>query len=147
MSLSPLSSETLHATCVARHGRALLILGSSGTGKSDLALRLIDRGASLVSDDYTIVRRVDGRLLAAAPQNIDGRMEVRGVGIVPLPAVRDVPVCLAIDLGRPASRMPTADEALMLAGVRVPVIGLSGLEASAPIKAEWALDRLGTPIG
>jgi hypothetical protein len=147
MSLSPLSSETLHATCVARDGRALLILGSSGSGKSDLALRLIDRGASLVSDDYTIVRRVDGRLLACAPQNIEGKIEIRGVGIVPLPSVRDVPVCLAIDLGRPASRMPQPDDALILAGIRLPVIGLSGLEASAPIKAEWALDRLGTATG
>ncbi|MFN3389305.1 MAG: HPr kinase/phosphorylase, partial [Allosphingosinicella sp.] len=48
-------SETVHASCVAIGGRAVLIAGRSGSGKSDLALRLIDRGARLVSDDYTIL--------------------------------------------------------------------------------------------
>ena len=51
--MAELSSETIHASCVAIDGRALLIEGASGDGKSDLALRLIDRGATLVSDDYT----------------------------------------------------------------------------------------------
>ena len=65
-----LSSETVHTSCVAIDGRAVLIGGRSGRGKSDLALRLIDRGAALVSDDYTLVKRVTGRLLAAAPPTI-----------------------------------------------------------------------------
>ena len=58
--MTVLSSETLHASSVSIDGRAVLIEGMSGSGKSDLAMRLIDRGATLVSDDYTIVRRVDG---------------------------------------------------------------------------------------
>ena len=61
-----LSSETLHATSVAIDGRAVLLCGPSGVGKSDLALRLIDRGATLVSDDYTLVQRIDGALRMAA---------------------------------------------------------------------------------
>ena len=56
-----LSSETLHMSCVAIDGRAVLIAGRSGRGKSDLALRLLDRGAGLVSDDYVFVRRSEGR--------------------------------------------------------------------------------------
>jgi serine kinase of HPr protein (carbohydrate metabolism regulator) len=60
-------SETVHATCVAIDGRGILIRGRSGAGKSDLALRLIDRGARLVSDDYTILAASGGRLRAAAP--------------------------------------------------------------------------------
>ena len=55
--------NTIHATCVAIEGRGVLIVGPSGSGKSDLALRLIDRGAALVADDYTDLN-VDGRALA-----------------------------------------------------------------------------------
>ena len=51
-------STTIHATCVAIRGRAVLITGPSGAGKSDLALRLIDRGAVLVRDDYTVLTRI-----------------------------------------------------------------------------------------
>jgi hypothetical protein len=103
---SLLSSETLHASCVAIDGRAVLISGRSGAGKSDLALRLIDRGAVLVSDDYTIVRRVSGQLLARAPANIEGRMEVRGLGILPFPSISDVPVVLLVDLNLDVVRLP-----------------------------------------
>lgn len=138
-----LSSETVHTSCVAIGGRAVLIGGLSGRGKSDLALRLIDRGAALVSDDYTLVRRVEGRLLAGAPATIAGKIEVRGVGILEFPAERDVPVALFVDLDMDATRLPTAKEARMVAGVAIPVVGLSALEASAPIKVEAALRQLG----
>src|SRR3712207_9214581 len=83
-----------HASCVAISGCAVLIGGRSGSGKSDLALRLIDRGASLVSDDQTMVRRLNGRLLASAPPSIVGKLEVRGLGILELQTAKDVPVCL-----------------------------------------------------
>lgn len=140
-----LSSETVHASAVAIGGRAVLIAGRSGGGKSDLALRLVDRGAVLVSDDYTVVRRVEGRLVATAPANIAGKIEVRGVGLVDLPHAQDVPVGLVIDLDREVERLPEAGEPRMLAGVAVPVIGLAALEASAPIKVEAALERFGLP--
>jgi len=139
-----LSSETVHTSCVAIDGRAVLIGGRSGKGKSDLALRLIDRGAKLVSDDYTFVRRAAGRLLASAPETIKGKIEVRGVGILEFPPERDVPVALLVDLDLDATRLPVAREARMVAGIAVPVIGLSALEASAPIKVEAALRQLET---
>ena len=139
-----LSSETLHASCVSIGGRAVLIAGRSGTGKSDLALRLIDRGARLVSDDYTIVRRVEGRLLARAPANIEGRIEVRGVGIVEMKSVRDVPVTLLVDLDEAPERLPRGSRTRVIAGVPVPAIGLSALEPSAPIKVEAAAKLFGT---
>ena len=66
-----LSSETIHASTVALEGRAVLISGPSGSGKSDLALRLLDRGFTLVSDDQTIVKREGERLIASAPPTID----------------------------------------------------------------------------
>ncbi len=133
-----LSSENVHASCVAMGGAAVLLAGRSGSGKSDLALRLIDRGASLVSDDYTFLRRADGRLLASAPANIAGKIEMRGIGIMELEHVGDVPVAVLIDLDRSADRMPREGETRMIAGITVPVIGLSGLEASAPLKVEAA---------
>ena len=138
-----LSSETVHATSVALGECAVLIGGRSGSGKSDLALRLIDRGGRLVSDDYTYVRRIEGRLIASAPPTIFGKIEVRGVGVVEMEAARDVPVALFVDLDRTAERLPTGSEPRMVAGVAVPTIGLAGLEASAPIKVEAALKLLG----
>lgn len=142
---SSLSSETLHASCIARDGRALLIRGRSGSGKSDLALRLIDRGAILVSDDYTVVRRVNGRLLARAPSNIEGKIEVRGIGILDIEAIADAPVCLVVDLDAPGERLPQKLESLRVAGVDVPTVALNALEASAPIKVEMALRQFGLP--
>src|SRR5690242_16329827 len=87
-----LSAETVHASTVASDGRAVLISGPSGSGKSDLALRLLDRGFTLVSDDQTIVRRDGNRLIATAPPTIAGKLEVRGIGIVDIDRTSDVPV-------------------------------------------------------
>jgi serine kinase of HPr protein (carbohydrate metabolism regulator) len=146
MNAHSLSSETLHASCVVKDGRAILLAGRSGAGKSDLALRLIDRGAQLVSDDYTIVRRVDGRLLARAPANIEGKMEVRGIGIVSLAHASDIPVCLMVDLSLGVERLPERRETLSIAGIQVPVVAVNALEASAPLKVEVALEQLGLKV-
>ena len=140
-----LSSETLHASCVAIEGRAVLLAGRSGSGKSDLALRLIDRGATLVSDDYTLVRRAEGTLLAAAPDRIAGRIEVRGVGLLDLPAQSDVPVALLVDFDLPPERLPEGGQTRLVAGIAVPVMGLAPFEASTPIKVEAALKMLVSP--
>jgi serine kinase of HPr protein (carbohydrate metabolism regulator) len=143
MSISSLSSETLHASCVAKEGRAILISGRSGSGKSDLALRLIDRGADLVSDDYTIVRRVGGKLLASAPENIRSKLEIRGLGILEFNHEGDVPICLMVELTTEVERMPEMPATMAIAGVQVPSIRLSSLEASAPVKVEVALAQFG----
>jgi serine kinase of HPr protein (carbohydrate metabolism regulator) len=143
MSTSSLSSETLHASCVAKDGRAILISGRSGSGKSDLALRLIDRGADLVSDDYTIVRRVGGKLIASAPENIRNKLEIRGLGILEFQTVADASVCLMIELSNEVERMPEMPGSIAIAGMQVPSIRLSSLEASAPVKVEVALAEFG----
>ncbi|WP_253339372.1 HPr kinase/phosphorylase [Sphingobium sp. OAS761] len=137
-----LSSETLHATSVAVDGLAILLCGPSGAGKSDLALRLIDRGASLVSDDYTLVKRIDGRLVACSPDSIAGRMEVRGVGIVAMPHVGDVPVTLLVDLTDQVERLPVSGASRIIAGIATPVAQIVPFEASAAIKVELALRAL-----
>lgn len=137
--MSRLSSETLHASCVAIGGHAVLIEGRSGTGKSDLALRLIDRGAVLVSDDYTILTRRDGALTASPPANIAGKMEVRGLGLIEIDHATDVPVALVVVADTDPVRMPEADVRRAIAGVMLPELRLSLLEPSAPIKVERAL--------
>jgi serine kinase of HPr protein (carbohydrate metabolism regulator) len=139
MSSSTISSETLHVSCVAKDGAAILIGGKSGAGKSDLALRLIDRGAILVSDDYTLVKRSGRRLVATAPATIAGKLEVRGLGIVDLPCVGDIPVCLYVDLDGTIERLPTLDGTLTIAGIGLPVIALDGAQISAAVKVELAL--------
>lgn len=137
--MTELSSETIHASCVAIDGAAVLIEGKSGDGKSDLALRLIDRGAVLVSDDYTTVVRRQGKLHATAPANLAGKMEVRGIGIVELPHVADVPVALLVTIVPAPARMPADGRTRRLAGVDLREIALPALEPSAPIKVEYAL--------
>jgi len=131
-------SETIHACCVAIDGRGVLIAGPSGSGKSDLALRLLDRGAVLVSDDYTILEARDGRLFAAPPATIAGKLEIRGVGIVERSFAAKVPVALLIDVASPPERMPEVG-GRTIDGLALPSVALAALEASAPIKVEAAL--------
>ena len=127
----------LHATCVAIGGRGVLITGASGAGKSDLALRLIDRGAVLVSDDQVLLARRGVLLYACAPATIAGKLEVRGLGIVDVPTVADVSLALAVRLG-PPERLPEA-RCCSINGIEVAGIVVAPFEPSAPVKVEWAL--------
>ena len=129
----------LHATSVAIGGHCVLLIGPSGAGKSDLALRLIDRGAMLISDDQTVLTVLEGRLLAAAPPTISGMIEVRGVGILAVASVADIPVALVVTLGGPVERMPPEGVTQEIAGIPLPVVALAAFEASTPIKVELAL--------
>jgi serine kinase of HPr protein (carbohydrate metabolism regulator) len=138
-----LSAETLHASTVALEGRAVLISGPSGSGKSDLALRLLDRGFVLVSDDQTIVRKDGDRLVASAPPTIAGKLEVRGIGIVEMERVDDVPVALVVELTSEIQRLPDDSRERLILGVRVPMIGIDATTASAPSKVALALNRMG----
>lgn len=90
----------LHASCVAHCGRGLLILGASGAGKSGLALEMMARGAVLVADDRTILRREAGGLIADVPDSLRGLIEARGVGILRARAHGPVSLALAVDLDR-----------------------------------------------
>ncbi len=138
-----LSAETVHASTVAMDGRAVLITGRSGSGKSDLTLRLLDRGFVLVSDDQTIVKRDGSRLLASAPPNIAGKLEIRGIGIVEMDRLDNLPVALLVELTSDIQRLPDDSRERPILGVKLPLISIDAMTASAPSKVALALDRMG----
>lgn len=142
-STARLSSETIHASTVAKDGRAVLLTGLSGAGKSDLALRLIDRGFTLVSDDQTLVKRQGSRLLASCPPTIAGKIEIRGIGIIDMDYVTDVPVALLAELTSEVQRLPDDNRERPIVGVPIPLISVDAMTASAASKVTIALDRLG----
>ncbi len=142
----------VHASCIvlARAGApfgvpedaAVLILGASGSGKSDLALRLIERGAMLVADDRTDLFARNGRLWGRPPAVLAGLIEIRGVGIVALPFRSEAAIALAIDLverslvprhSREGTYVPPGELELS-PSARPPLLRLDGRDSSAPAK-------------
>ncbi len=133
----------LHGVCVDIGGTGVLIRGQPGSGKSDLALRLIDGGARLVADDQVEIRELDGTAMASPPQALAGLLEVRGVGIVAVECVGQAPLGLIVDLTDKAGieRMP-APEYETLAGTSLPLIRLDPFEPSAAAKLRLAVRAL-----
>jgi serine kinase of HPr protein (carbohydrate metabolism regulator) len=134
----------LHSGLIARRidgqWRGALIEGPSRSGKSDLALRLLDAGFRLVADDRVLLWTVDGRLFGRAPEPLHGLIEVRGLEIAPVAALAFAEVVLAVRPGEP-ERLPEAERVEIL-GVSVPRATLSYLEPSAPAKLGRALGAL-----
>jgi HPr kinase/phosphorylase len=129
----------IHGTCVSIEGVGVLIRGPSGAGKSDLALRLIDAGASLVTDDLCEIRRDGERLIADLPQSVDasfrGRIELRGIGFVSLPHAGPATLGLVADLqpGLTPERLPAPATAGYL-GLELPLVVLDPFQVSAAAK-------------
>ena len=135
--------ERIHATCVVIRGQGVLLRGDPGSGKSDLALRLIEDGAGLVSDDYTEIRKDGDELVGRAPDAIEGLMELRGIGIVRMPFAKDAAIRAIFDLAPLADidRLPDS-ETEIIQGIAVPRFRVHGFDASAPAKVRWALKAL-----
>jgi HPr kinase/phosphorylase len=130
----------LHATCVQIGATGVLLLGPSGSGKSDLALRLIDAGALLVADDQVQVERRAERLLGCAADALAGLIEVRGVGILKMPYCAQSPIDLAVELA-PVARLARLPETLgySLLGIELPRLRLDPRTPSAAAKVRLAL--------
>ena len=135
--------ERIHATCVVIKGQGVLLRGAPGSGKSDLALRLIEDGAGLVADDYTEVFKDGDELVGRAPDTIEGLLELRGIGIVRMPFAGDAAISALFDL------MPLSDidrlpdrESETVQGVELPLYRVHAFDASAPAKVRWALKAL-----
>lgn len=149
------ATERVHATAIAVRGRAVLIRGSSGSGKSDLALRILSRGptllfpepARLVADDQVDIARQGLSLSAAAPQPIFGKIEVRGVGILDIAAETAADIVLVADLvtDNQVERLPDPWPVTTYLGLQVPVIHVAPFAASAPEKVLAALTHPALP--
>ncbi|MBL6851869.1 MAG: HPr kinase/phosphatase C-terminal domain-containing protein [Alphaproteobacteria bacterium] len=137
----------IHATCVVYKRAGILLIGKSGSGKSDLALRLIALGARLVADDRTDLKVKNGALVATPPKVIAGLLEIRGVGIVETPNAASTRIALVVDLSGKVERLPELrryEPPLRTRRADWPhLIALNAFEASAPHKVLAAL-RQGT---
>lgn len=143
--MSGSASFVMQASAVAIGGRALLIEGPPGSGKSSLALALIDRGAGLIGDDAVTLTPSMVGLMASRPPNIAGLLELRGIGLVRLAAARPAPVALILTLGGAAAeRLPQAILRRDIAGVAVPVLPFHPGAIAPAARAEWALRVHGT---
>jgi len=133
----------LHASCVAVGNKGVLLLGESGAGKSDLSLRLIDRGAKLVADDQVEMVRKGSAVTASSPQSIAGLIEVRGVGIFKMQALKNIPILLILQLAKREwiERLPYPEPYDCL-GVQIPQLRVWAFEPSVAIKVEMAVAAL-----
>ena len=132
----------IHGTCVALDEMAVLLRGPPGSGKSDLAMRLLDGGARLIADDQTMVESLAGQLTATAPETIAGQIEVRGVGVLEVEAEESGILGLVVDLVTdPPERMPEPETAEIM-GIVLPLLRLDPFEASAAAKLRLAARSL-----
>jgi HPr kinase/phosphorylase len=122
----------IHGSCAARKGAAVVFLGASGSGKSDLVFRLLDRGFVLIADDR--VELNDG--WASPPEPLAGLLELRGLGLIRVPHLERARVVLAVRLGTP-ERLPAPQ---MWDQLPVPLVTIDPFVASAAQMVEWALD-------
>lgn len=91
--------NNIHATLISYQGKGVLLTGKSGTGKSDVALRLIsEKGAVLVADDRVDLKIIDNKLYGSAPKQIAGKLEIRGLGIALMPIIEQVEISLCVEL-------------------------------------------------
>jgi HPr serine kinase-like protein len=136
------SAALANVSCVAIGGRGLLVEGEPGSGKSSLALALIDRGAVLVGDDGVILEARGERLWALPPPNIAGLIEARGVGLLSLPAT-SAPLALVVSLGDTAPRFLDAADQVERGGRTLPRVTLDRASPVLPLLAEYALKTYG----
>ena len=136
-----------YATAVTYCGFGILIRGPSGSGKSDLALRLIDDGAGLVADDQVVIKSVGQELYLSPPDSLSGLIEVRGVGVIKIEYFRDIRLCLIVELDprNEIQRIPKIKEEL-IKKIPVPVINMYAFESSVLAKIKIILGHLDKKI-
>lgn len=138
-----ISSKNIHGTALAIEDSGLLILGPSGSGKSDLALRLIDSGATLVADDITICKRENNEIFMFCDDSIKGIIEVRGIGLVKVPYVEGIKLKMVIKLiDQKIERFPLEKEFYKLLSIKKPLIKINPKELSANAKIKLKLFEL-----
>ncbi|MEP2988791.1 MAG: HPr kinase/phosphatase C-terminal domain-containing protein [Parasphingorhabdus sp.] len=142
VAMSDDNRQSIHATAVAIGKTGILITGPSGSGKSDLALQLIDRGALLISDDQVIVTLENDIVALNPPQKIAGKIEVYSLGVFEVSFVTNIALSMIVKLSNDSERFPFSKPTDRFFGIDVPAITLDSNRSTAAIKVELALQRI-----
>lgn len=134
--------KRIHSTSVVIDDNGVLILGDSGSGKSDLALRLIDNGATLISDDISICRKNSNNIYLYCPPEIKGLLEVREIGIITVPFVERIRLRLVVNLKSNNNERFPKDSFFRILGIKIPIINIEGKNSSAVAKIKVKLNEI-----
>ena len=134
--------KRIHSTSVVIDDNGVLILGDSGSGKSDLALRLIDSGATLISDDISICRKNSNNIYLYCPPEIKGLLEVREIGIITVPFVERIKLRLVVNLKSNNNERFPKDNSFRILGIKIPIINIEGKNSSAVAKIKVKLNEI-----
>ena len=134
--------KRIHSTSVVIDDNGVLILGDSGSGKSDLALRLIDNGATLISDDISICRKNLNNIYLYCPPEIKGLLEVREIGIITVPFVERIKLRLVVNLKSINNERFPKDSSFRILGIKIPIINIEGKNSSAVAKIKVKLNEI-----
>jgi len=134
--------KRIHSTSVVIDDNGVLILGDSGSGKSDLALRLIDNGATLISDDISICRKNSNNIYLYCPPEIKGLLEVREIGIITVPFVERIKLRLVVNLKSNNNERFPKDNSFRILGIKIPIINIEGKNSSAVAKIKVKLNEI-----
>ena len=134
--------KRIHSTSVVIDDNGVLILGDSGSGKSDLALRLIDSGATLISDDISICRKNSNNIYLYCPPEIKGLLEVREIGIITVPFVERIKLRLVVNLKSINNERFPKDSCFRILGIKIPIINIEGKNSSAVAKIKVKLNEI-----
>ena len=134
--------KRIHSTSVVIDDNGVLILGDSGSGNSDLALRLIDNGATLISDDISICKKNSNDIYLYCPPEIKGLLEVREVGIITVPFVERIKLRLVVNLKSNNNERFPKDSSFRILGIKIPIINIEGKNSSAVAKIKVKLNEI-----
>ena len=134
--------KRLHATSVAMEDNGVAIFGDPGSGKSDLALRLIDSGATLISDDITVFSKLEKNINLFGIENTKGLLEVREIGIITVPYVEGIKLKLVVRLtNKVIERIPKKNQ-INLLGLKFPKLEINGKNSSSVAKVKVKLNEI-----
>ncbi len=134
--------KRMHSSSVVIDDNGVLIMGNSGSGKSDLALRLIDNGATLISDDISICKKTLNNIYLYCPPEIKGLLEVREIGIMTVPFVEKIKLQLVVNLKSKNNERFPKDSSLKILGIKIPLINIDGKNSSAVAKIKLKLNEI-----
>ena len=135
-------SKRLHATSVAIEDNGVAIFGGSGSGKSDLALRLIDSGATLISDDITLFSKLDKNIDLYSIEKTKGLLEVREIGLITVPYIEAVKLRLVVKLKESNLERVLVNKQESILGIKFPKIEINGKNPSSVAKIKVKLNEI-----